>query len=275
MDQHPIPRNVTGFEFQLIGFMSLKQFFYVLFGFGFALIFWKAPLGILSYPLAALAFFIGIAFAFIPVQDRPLEIWIKNFIVSIYSPTQFVWKQERRMPFYFPASNTTATAKPKKEKEVEVLQQDARAKLQSYLQTVQEKNSTVIDRNETELLSKVTEYINNSKVLKKPFTATQQPSTASSPSENRLTGIVGGTIRSGNTPLSGILLTIYDWNNEPVRMITSDRRGQFRIKLALPSGSYRLKTEDPNKKLLFKTYVFQIDQSPLKPWLITPMNKIS
>jgi hypothetical protein len=119
----------------------------------------------------------------------------------------------------------------------------------------------------------VATYINNPKAPGKPLATTQQPTPSSN--VDSLTGIVGGTVRWGNTPLSGILLTIYDWNNEPVRMITSDRKGQFRIKLALPSGSYRLKTEDPGKKHVFKTYAFQIGRSPLKPWLITPVSNIS
>ena len=35
----------------------------------------------------------GLAMAFIPFQDRPLETWIFSFIKCIYSPTLYIWKK--------------------------------------------------------------------------------------------------------------------------------------------------------------------------------------
>jgi len=36
---------------------------------------------------------IGLALAFVPFEDRPLEVWVKAFIKSIYSPTIFLYKK--------------------------------------------------------------------------------------------------------------------------------------------------------------------------------------
>lgn len=276
MDQHPIPRNVTGFQFQLIGFMTLKQFFYLLFGAGFGLVFWKSPLGILSIPLALFSALVGVAFAFLPIQDRPLEVWIKNFLLSIYSPTQFVWLQEGGLPPYLEPEKHHLAKQNKKIHVDESIRQDTRNKLQAYLQTVQEKNSTAIDKQEQQVLDQV------SGILKNPGQITpvsdQTVKISKKPQAQKNTGpigIIGGTVRAGNKPLSGILLTIFDVHNQPVRMVTSDHQGHFRTKLPLNPGLYRLVTEDSHNAYQFKQYSFKVDQTPLKPWLISPISSIS
>lgn len=95
MEQHPVPRNITGFQFHLVGDMTLKQFGYLAGGVVSAYFIYKFPLpGILSLPLAALVALSGVAFAFLPIQERPLDRWLVAFIKSIYSPTQFIWRKE-------------------------------------------------------------------------------------------------------------------------------------------------------------------------------------
>jgi hypothetical protein len=43
---------------------------------------------------------IGPALAFVPINDRPLEIWIKNLIKRLTSPTQYFYKKQNP-PLYF------------------------------------------------------------------------------------------------------------------------------------------------------------------------------
>ena len=93
MEQHAIPRDVTGFQFKLVGSMTLKQFGYVAMGALVGYVFFKAPIGIFQLPLAGLFWFLGFALAFIPIQERPLDRWLGAFIKSVYSPTQFIWKK--------------------------------------------------------------------------------------------------------------------------------------------------------------------------------------
>ena len=62
MEQHPIPRQITSFEFKLIGFMTLKEFLYVV-------IF--APLGYIVYslfPIPFLNIILGLAVGFFAVS---------------------------------------------------------------------------------------------------------------------------------------------------------------------------------------------------------------
>jgi len=95
MEQHPVPRNISGFQFRLIGDMTLKQFGYLaggaLIGYLIYAVFPIPPL--FKYPLIAVIVLGGVALAFLPIQDRPLDKWLIAFIKSITRPTQFLWQK--------------------------------------------------------------------------------------------------------------------------------------------------------------------------------------
>ncbi|MBI4137367.1 PrgI family protein [Candidatus Roizmanbacteria bacterium] len=278
MDQHPVPRNVTGFEFQLIGFMTLKQFFYLLFAAGLALVFWKGPFGILSVPLALGVLLLGVAFAFLPVQERPMEIWLKNFIVSIYSPTEYIWKQERIVPEYLKPARAVAPKKAKPKQDVESLHQDARDKLQQYLQTIKETETHSADKQETSVLTQMTSYINDPSLESvRPATTVSQETTQTKHTDPLAlpVGIVAGTVRAHQTPLADILIHVNNTSGETVRMLKTNAAGQFHSQLELGPGTYQFVTEDPNSQYTFKQYSFRIDDQPLHPWLISPVETVN
>lgn len=92
MNQHPVPQHISSYEFKLVGDMTLKQFFQLAGGAIIALIFYATPLpGILKWPLVFIFGSLGAALAFLPVEERPLSIWIFAFLKAIYSPTRFVY----------------------------------------------------------------------------------------------------------------------------------------------------------------------------------------
>ena len=92
MEQHPVPQNVTTFQFRLIGDMTIKQFGYLCAGAILAFIAYKLPLPfIITWPLTGAFAFLGIGFAFIPIEERPMDVWVFSFFKSIYSPTQYIW----------------------------------------------------------------------------------------------------------------------------------------------------------------------------------------
>lgn len=96
MDAHPVPQNVTQFQFRLIGDMTLKQFGYLAGGVGFAyliFVFLSGAYPWVAWPVIVISSFLGIAFAFLPIQDRPLDHWVGAFIKAIYSPTKREWKK--------------------------------------------------------------------------------------------------------------------------------------------------------------------------------------
>jgi hypothetical protein len=95
MEQHPIPQNVTTFQFRLIGDMTLKQFGYLVGGAIVAYIMYKLPLPFFfTLPLAVTSAVAGFGLAFVPIEERPMDVWVLSFIKSIYNPTQYVWKKQ-------------------------------------------------------------------------------------------------------------------------------------------------------------------------------------
>jgi len=95
MEQHAIPRQITSFEFKLIGFLTIKQFIYlVIFIPAGILIFYTFPVPILNFFLGLVVGLIGVAFAFIPINDRPMEVWVRNLIKRLSSPTQYFFKKQ-------------------------------------------------------------------------------------------------------------------------------------------------------------------------------------
>jgi hypothetical protein len=94
LDQHPVPQNVTTFQFRLIGDMTIKQFAYLAFGAILAFVSFKLPLPFLiTWPLTGAFALLGVGFAFMPIEDRPMDIWVFSFLKNVYSPTVFVWKK--------------------------------------------------------------------------------------------------------------------------------------------------------------------------------------
>ncbi|HSD98919.1 MAG TPA: PrgI family protein, partial [Patescibacteria group bacterium] len=74
MDNHPIPQDVTGFQFRLIGDMTIKQFAYLTAGVVLAWICLSLPvLFFLKLPLVVFFGGTGVIFAFIPIAGRPAD----------------------------------------------------------------------------------------------------------------------------------------------------------------------------------------------------------
>lgn len=99
MEAHPIPQNVTAFEFRLVGDMTLKQFLYLAVGVGIAyliFVFLIPTLGFLVWPLVVFFTILGIALAFLPIAERPLDYWVKAYLKAVYSPTQRVWSKNNQ-----------------------------------------------------------------------------------------------------------------------------------------------------------------------------------
>jgi len=94
MDNHPIPQDITGFEFKLVGDMTVKQFAYVASGVISGFIMYAMPLlSLIKIPLILLFVGTGAAFAFLPIEGRPMDLMLKNFFRAIFSPTQYVYRK--------------------------------------------------------------------------------------------------------------------------------------------------------------------------------------
>ena len=96
-EAHPVPQNVTEFQFHLVGDMTIKQFIYLASGLGSAyLVFalFANPYPIVAYPLILILSASGGALAFLPIQDRPLDHWLGAYFKAIFQPTKRSYKSK-------------------------------------------------------------------------------------------------------------------------------------------------------------------------------------
>jgi hypothetical protein len=108
MDQeHPIPQQISSYQFRLVGDMTLKQFFQVAGGALVSILIYSSGLpSYVKWPLILIFFLFGVALAFLPIQDRPLSVWLLAFFKSIYSPTLYVWNKDKTNKNVFQPENT-------------------------------------------------------------------------------------------------------------------------------------------------------------------------
>lgn len=107
MDQiegHPIPQDITGFQFRLIGDMTVKQFAYLAAGVVIAFICFSLPIFFVFKVLIGGFFALcGVFLAFVPVEGRPADTMIMLFLSALLKPNEFSYKKTSA------ASNVTVT----------------------------------------------------------------------------------------------------------------------------------------------------------------------
>lgn len=157
MDNHPIPQDVTGFQFKLIGNMTVKQFAYLASGVVFAWIFFQLPINFLiKLPFCAFSAVLGIGLAFFPVSGRPMDLMIGNFIKALIRPTQFVYEKTGGQ-LYYPHKTTLAVAKQYKSD----LNPFPKDKLKLYLESLDKKQKSKVDEKENNFLMSVSNLATN------------------------------------------------------------------------------------------------------------------
>ena len=144
MKQHPIPQDITGYKFHLIGSMTLKQFAELAVGALVAFIVYKSNLiGVVRWPLFIFIVLLSIMIAFVPIEERPLDFWIVTFFKNLWKPTKFFWKRTPKVPDFFnykPGLNQNLEVNP------EVNYSPARKKrIQEYLKSIPENDEELDD----------------------------------------------------------------------------------------------------------------------------------
>lgn len=144
MENHPIPQDVTGFQFKLIGDMTVKQFSYLATGSVFAYIFIILPIfAFIKIPIALFFFLFGVSMAFVPIEGRPMSIMFSNFIKALFTPNQYIFqKQGGHFNIFIPLPPVAQHAKtPQSQKQA--------VKLENYLQKLPKKAKNILDEKET------------------------------------------------------------------------------------------------------------------------------
>ena len=131
--------------------MTLKQFGYLAGGALVALLFYSLPLaGFIKWPLILFFGFLSFAFAFMPIEERPLSTWFLAFTKAIFSPTLFVWqKKAKKLEIFEPVIRQAALLKtPTPLPDIQ--------KLGQYLETLPvDKAKTPLDEKEEEFFQQI------------------------------------------------------------------------------------------------------------------------
>ncbi len=93
MDNHPIPQDVTNFQFKLIGDLTLKQFGYLVVSVILAWIFLLLPVFFfLKFFLALVSIGTGVLLAFVPFEGRPSDLMLLHFFKALFTPNQYIFQ---------------------------------------------------------------------------------------------------------------------------------------------------------------------------------------
>ncbi len=282
MQEHPVPRQITTFEFKLIGELTIKQFGYLAFGavFGVILFFLIPNIFLLNFIVAAVPVAIGIGFAFVPINERPLDIWLKNLFKRLTSPTQYYFKKNNLPPkillgITLPPREVLIEHIKAQQKLNEYLEkkprEDLKDKLEDIDQSFEQKKSKLqslmfasptTEGTEEKRVSPTTSNINENLVsgikvnpdlhndrLESNFTTINIGSKEVNNSSSVIT-VSGVVLSSGGVPLGNILVYIKK-GIETVRLFKTASNGIFQNNLPLPKGDYFIELEDPKKKYHF------------------------
>jgi hypothetical protein len=153
MREHPIPQDIVGYRFHIVGNMTIKQFAEIGVGVFVAFLIYQTNLvAILKWPLMGLSVAVGAALAFVPFEERPLDHWLITFIRVLYKPTKFYWKRDNPIPDLF----TYQVKKSTKEQQMEIdLSPARRERIKEYMLSIRQKQFTSFDEEREQSISTI------------------------------------------------------------------------------------------------------------------------
>lgn len=180
MQPHPIPQNITGFEFKLIGFLTLRQFGYLGAAAITDFILYSAKLPffvivLIGGPVSLLA----LALAFLPMNGLPFERWLAAFLKTVYSPNTRVWHREPKI-IGFLEPQFSVYLKQQSQAIIPKVLSD-RTKLDAYLLSHKKPtNKHLVDINEDRRLSQL-DFPTQEQVFRSPSLEPKAETIAQSP----------------------------------------------------------------------------------------------
>lgn len=271
MEQHPIPQQITSYEFKLVGEMTLKQFGKAAGGIIAALLINALPLVFfIKWPLIFLFAGGGLALAFVPFQDRPLESWLKAFIKSIYAPTIYIYKKKNQRNWLdIDLSKVIVNEKEEEEERERRLPSKEGTKVKEFIESlpsvgreegekkmekveIKSKEVKLENKKENEVIKEVekTEEIveknvdygkTNLNLKREKLGATGEAVFGEIPMPDipeMPNVIVGMVTNKNNKIIEGAIVEIQDKEGNPSRVLKTNQLGQFRSLTQLANGNY-------------------------------------
>lgn len=158
MRQHAIPQNILDVEFKLFTKFTLKEFAYLAIGIGFGgvaiyMVVSNIIPGILGIPIFILSSGAGIFLGLVPINDQDADVFVKNYITAITTPTQRVWlskdmKTQRQKPLVKPDEEGRLVHKDTKIKKKKIIGENIQTTENTQSQTIEEEKPDVFEKGE-------------------------------------------------------------------------------------------------------------------------------
>lgn len=298
METHPVPQNISSYEFRLVGDMTLKQFLQLAGGAVVALIIFRLPLiAIIKFPLTFIAAVTGILMAFVPINGRPFSTWLSAFVKAIYSPTEFIWNPVApvaTLPQISPIPAPVSAPPIQTLNPIPVPEVATSTPITHFTHT--ETTSAVVTKPEPKPEPPPTPVIVPVKTEKAAPPKTELPPVPVTPVENvpqpqfpqsvkvstansasvtsqvttpTVPNILAGIVCDNNSqPLGGITVEIVDTaTGIPARALRTNRLGQFQIAIPLTPGTYNVIAE--KEGVVFEPVSIQVKGTIIPPILIS------
>lgn len=280
--------------------MTLKQFAKAAGGVILALIINSTPLVFfIKWPLIAITAGGGLALAFVPFQDRPLETWLAAFLKSIYSPTVYFYKKKK--PINWLDIDLTKTIKRDNEEEELVLPQKETTKVTEFIDSLPSVNREKSAEDEEIKEEKKIEEKKENLKPKENLNPSVPVDTGTSPLDKGdlkkegvkpanlglkteklgatghavfgeipmpdipdLPNLVVGMVMDKNDKIvEGAIVEIQDREGNPSRVLKTNKLGQFKILTQLSDGNYLVVTEKEGME--FDRVEINLDGKIVKP----------
>jgi len=273
MEQHPIPQQISSYEFKLVGDMTLKQFLKAAVGIVLAfLINASGLIFFLKWPLMIICGGGGLMLAFVPLQDRPLETWVLAFLRSIYSPTIYTYKKIPDKDWMDLIMSKSKGGGKNQEEEEELTPIKDKNRVKEFIESLPsvKLNGGKVSAGENELEDRAT--MPDKKGKNKSKNAAEEDKKAKDwrdenvdlnlkteklgatgkvvfgeipmPDKSNIPNMVVGMVTDlEGKIIEGVIVEIQDENGNPARVLKTNSLGQFKTTTPLASGKYLVITE--------------------------------
>lgn len=287
MEQHAVPHSVTNFEFKLIGWFTVKQFMYLLLCVGLAtVLFFAIPVPILNILMAVLAVLLGIALVFYRYNDRPLDVWIKNLVISLTQPSQYLYNKDNEAPSFLKGVYLSTSA------EIAQIHLDASQKLNNYIAQTGSSQTTNPDQDKQAMNTLIhstpamaqmgvqtsTPTQNSPTPADMPMTTDQTVTSGTNqvsplpqtPDQAQVSTqavpFISGIVRnSKDIALPNIMVYLSTDAGQVVRILKTNHNGIFATFHPLPTGTYILSPKDLSGTYFFDTMSMSVDGPQHEP----------
>jgi hypothetical protein len=284
MKQHPIPQDITNYKFHLIGQMTLKQFAEIAVAVVLAFIIFKTNLlDIIKWPLIFLTVGGGALIAFVPIEERPMDHWIKTFFKNIYRPTKFFWKKANKIPelfnyrvsstqedFFAPNVNLNPARKQRifeylksipGEEQVDEFDLEENQKIGEILNTF---DQVQIDQKDLNIEPQKQERPN----LKTRVRSLSAPQAFIASAEHQANQVFGLVVDENGEAVPQAIVEIVDQNGQSQRLMKSDLTGNFSSNKPLNDGVYTIIVEKNEQK--YPELKIELKGEVINPLVIKP-----